>query len=134
VVQDGDCIQFFISPTPPSQAAAEEHNGLEVLKSLSKERSRGWELGTVPSTVDSIPGGSWQHVGSDPKYVAVFRHTFGALAEGGMTLTRRLQARQKDPFSTVATTMVDVPYSRFWTVELTNQQGSTKDVGEPDVK
>jgi hypothetical protein len=134
VVQDGDCIQFFISPTPPSQAAAEEHNGLEVLKSLSKERSRGWELGTVPSTVDSIPGGSWQHVGSDPKYVAVFRHTFGALAEGGMTLTRRLRARQKDPFFTVATTTVDVPYSRFWTVELTNQQGSTKDVGEPDVK
>jgi hypothetical protein len=51
-----------------------------------------------------------------------------------MTLTRRLRARQKDPFFTVATTTVDVPYSRFWTVELTNQQGSTKDVGEPDVK
>jgi hypothetical protein len=135
VVGDGDSIQFFISPTSlPNQAAAEETNKLELLKSLPKDGSCGWELGTVPSTVDSMPGGSWQHDGSDSKYVAVFRNTFGALAEGGMTLTRRIQVKREEPLSVVATTTVDVPYSRFWTAQLADGQGASKDVGDPKVQ
>ncbi|KAF2028781.1 hypothetical protein EK21DRAFT_69013, partial [Setomelanomma holmii] len=114
VVQEGDAIQFFISPASNNVI---EHNELAKLKALPKERAWGWELGTIPSTVDSIPGGSWQHVGTESDYLTVFRHSFGALAEGGMTLTRRLHAAA-DVSTTLATSMVDVPYSRLWTTAL----------------
>jgi hypothetical protein len=130
VVQDGDAIQFFISPASDSAGEADGHAERAKLKALSKERTWGWEVGTIPSTMDSIPGGSWQHTGTDPNHLAVFNHSFGALAEKGMTLTRRLHAGL-DSASMLATTTVDVPYTRFWTVELEDQQKSKTDVGEP---
>ena len=133
VVQDGDAIQFFISPTSSNKADVVEHKEFEKLKSTPKDRTWGCELGTIPSTVDSIPGGSWQHIGSGRQYVAIFNHSFGALAEGGMTLTRRLRVAPGAPLSTLSTTTIDVPYSRFWTVDVTDQQDFAKDVGEPDV-
>tara|TARA_R110002003_G_scaffold235_2_gene16952 strand:- start:5289 stop:6785 length:1497 start_codon:yes stop_codon:yes gene_type:complete len=130
VVQEGDAIQFFISPASNNVGEVKEHDELEKLKSLSKERAWGWELGTIPSTMDSIPGGSWQHTGTESKYIAVFNESFGALAEGGMTLTRRLDAGLDGP-ATLITTTVDVPYTRLWTVELEDKQDSPKAVGEP---
>jgi hypothetical protein len=135
VVHDGDAIQFFISPAPSNQVEGDK--ALELLKALPKERTLGWELGTIPSTVDSIPGGSWQHVGADSKYVAVFRNSFGALSEGGLTLTRGRAAKRKEPMLTFATTTIDVPYSRLWSVELTEQadkESSANDVGEQAVE
>lgn len=130
VVHPGDAIQFFIAP-----ASATEVNGdkaLENLKSLPKQRALGWELGTVPSTVDSIPGGSWQHVGADSEYIAVFRNSFGALSEGGMTLTRRRAKSRKHPFYSFGTTTIDVPYSRLWSVELADEDMSNYDVRGQD--
>jgi hypothetical protein len=120
VVHDGDAIQFFISP-----GSSRELNSLENLRKLPKDRTWGWELGTIPSTVDQIPGDSWQHNGVDPKYVAVFRHSFGALAEGGLTLTRRAQLNPEEPLSLLGTSTVDVPFSRFWVADV------SEDVGEP---
>jgi hypothetical protein len=131
VVQDGDAIQFFISPAPPAQETA---HGLESLKALPKERSWGWELGTVPSTVDSIPGDSWQHAESGSPYLAVFRHSFGALAEGGMTLTQQRCDAPGGQLSVSSKTTIDVPYSRLWSVELAGKEGSTDDVGEQEVE
>jgi hypothetical protein len=132
VVQDGDAIQFFISPAPPPEVTAQDT--LEALKSLPKGRTWGWELGTVPSTVDSIPGDSWQHAESGSEYLAVFRHSFGALAEGGLTLTQRRRNEPRDLLSVFAKTTIDVPYSRFWSVDLADKEGSTDDVGEQEVE
>jgi len=129
VVQDGDSIQFFISPTADSNVS-----GLSNLQSAHKHGTWGWELGTIPSTVDSIPGGSWQHTGPDTRTCQVFKHAFGALAEGGMTLTRRHQLAPEQPQSTISTTTIDVPYSRFWTLQLTDWQGSASEVGEPEAE
>lgn len=130
VVEDGDSIQFFVSPTTSPEASSAELDGLLKLKQATKERAWGWELGTIPSTVDSIPGGSWQHTGPASDNCQVFKHSFGALAEGGMTLTRRHQLGPGRSQSTILTTMIDVPYSRFWTLELEKWQGSANDVGE----
>jgi hypothetical protein len=129
VVQDGDAIQFFISPPPPVKV-----DTLEDLKSLPKERTWGWELGTVPSTVDSIPGGSWQHAETSEGYLAVFKHSFGALTEGGITLTQRRRVEPHDPLSILAKTTIDVPFSRFWSVEMAGKESSTDDVGEQEVE
>lgn len=131
VVQDGDAIQFFISPTPPPQV--ESNMALDELKAIPKQRTLGWELGIIPSTMDSMPGGSWQHVVSDSEYVAVFKNSFGALSEGGITLTRSRSESQTAPLVTFATTTIDVPHSRFWSVELSDKESSTDDVGEQEV-
>jgi hypothetical protein len=129
VVQDGDAIQFFISPPPPVEA-----DTIEALQSLPKTRAWGWELGTVPSTVDSIPGGSWQHAESHSTYLAVFKNSFGALTEGGITHTQRRREEPRAPLSILAKTTIDVPYSRFWNVQTASEEGSTGDVGEQEVE
>jgi hypothetical protein len=134
VVGEGDAIQFFISPSSPSQLETEKSNEFEKLRALPKSGAHGWELGTVPSTVDSLPGGSWQHTGADEKFVAVFRNTFGALAEGGMTLTRRRRRVPGEPLEVVATTTVDVPYSRFWTTSIAVDTDQSTNVRERRIR
>ncbi|EAT81992.2 hypothetical protein SNOG_10598 [Parastagonospora nodorum SN15] len=125
VVRDGDAIQFFIAPAPASEVDGDK--ALENLKSLPKQRAPGWELGVIPSTVDSFPGGSWQHVGADSEYIAVFRNSFGALSEGGLTLTRRRGQNRRDPLYPFGTTTIDAPYSRLWSVELADKEISNND-------
>jgi hypothetical protein len=132
VVEDGDFIQFFIS-TAVSQA--DETSPFENLKKLEDSTQGGvwsWEFGVVPSTVDSIPGGSWQHTGTSSEEIAVFRGSFGALTEGGLTLMR---GRQVEPRTGLAeplnATMIDVPFSRWSAVRLFPQPGvHTKIVGD----
>ncbi|KAF1939721.1 hypothetical protein EJ02DRAFT_252521 [Clathrospora elynae] len=133
VVRDGDSIQFFISPTSNLTAEAGKSDSLERLESTDKTKTWGWELGTVPSTVDSIPGESWQHASPASKHVTLFRGGFGALTEGGLTLTRHLKANQGDKARSVDMTTVDVPFSRFWAVDVAEDRGGSDDVGEPDV-
>ncbi|KAH7092100.1 hypothetical protein FB567DRAFT_230477 [Paraphoma chrysanthemicola] len=130
VVQDGDAIQFFISPTSHSAGEANGYDELAKLKALPKERTWGWELGTIPSTMDSLPGGSWQHTEAKSEDPAVFKHSFGALSEKGMTVTRHVRVGLNDT-DTLATTTVDVPYTRLWYVELEDEHHSPEDVGEP---
>ncbi|KAL5119831.1 hypothetical protein ACEQ8H_002192 [Pleosporales sp. CAS-2024a] len=134
VVQNGDAIQFFISPTSepkPEEAKdvefvqdikqSESLKALAALKAIpkGKNHNHGWELGVIPSTVDAIPGNSWQDVLKEEKYIAIFKNAFGALSEGGMTLTRRRSmwnGASTRPFKTT----VDVPYSRLWCVSRFN--------------
>jgi hypothetical protein len=132
VVKDGDAIQFFMSPT--SMPQIDPNIALDELKAIPKQRTLGWELGIIPSTMDSMPGGSWQHVVSDSEYVAVFKNSFGALSEGGMTLTRSRGESPKASPQTFMTTTIDVPYSRFWSVELGDKESSADDVGEQEVE
>jgi hypothetical protein len=131
VVEDGDAVQFFISPSTGTDKNTEEYTEQTKLMSISKKDTLGWELGTIPSTVDSIPGGSWQHQGSDDDYVAVFRRCFGALSESGLTLTRYAQIKPDERLSLLGTTTVDVPFSRFSIIEMAGKHGLAKDVGEP---
>lgn len=127
VLQDGDAIQFFVSPVLPDQL--DEDKKMKWLKTLSKQGTVGLELGTVPSTIDSIPSQPQQHVETDAGYVAVFKNCFGALTEGGLTLTRRLTPQDLNQ-RPVLTTMIDVPYSRLWSVRLEDEESSTKHVAE----
>ena len=127
VVRSGDSIQFFISPKSDLAQEASRSDSLEKLQSIpnhKKDRAWGWNVGTVPSTMDSIPGESWQHrpLQEDARHV-VFRGSFGALTEGALTLRQYSMERNKGEPRPVNTTMVDVPFSRFWAV---NRQRSTE--------
>ncbi|EUC51155.1 hypothetical protein COCMIDRAFT_31709 [Bipolaris oryzae ATCC 44560] len=143
VVQDGDSIQFFTLPKSELAQEAREADNYETISTLSKvDRSWGWELGTIPSTMDSIPGESWQHMTTEKHRSTVFEGTFGALTESALTIVRH-RRKDVDETSSVYATKLDVPFSRLWTTNLTNshdesttrtnleQDGKDKDVGEP---
>ncbi|KAJ4993363.1 6-phosphogluconate dehydrogenase, partial [Stagonosporopsis vannaccii] len=134
VVEDGDFIQFFISAVPAAQGEdATVFRRLKHVEEASEGHPWSWEFGVVPSTVDSIPGGSWQHTGAPSEEMAVFRGTFGALSEGGLTL---MQGRALDEKTGMAeenthTTMVDVPFSRWSAIRLHPRRGvETGSVGD----
>lgn len=138
VVEDGDSIQFFISAVPTQakdDAAAFKH--LKKAEENIGGHAWSWEFGVVPSTVDSIPGGSWQHTGEASEEMVVFKGSFGALTEGGLTLMdvitidRKAGIAEKD----LNTTMVDVPFSRWSAVRLLPQTGiQTGTVGDSSKK
>jgi hypothetical protein len=134
VVRDGDSIQFFISPKSDLEKMAKESSSFRGVAKLAGFGSRpwGWELGTVPSTIDSVPGESWQHRPSKSKMIETF-HGFGALTEGPMTLTQHSQV-EKSKTSIVNTTTIDVPFTRLSaSVYTARGRGKKEDVGEPDV-
>lgn len=133
VIQDGDFIQFFISAAPAQ--GTDDAAAFQRLKQLEKNADSGawsWEFGVIPSTVDSIPGGSWQHTGEASGDLAVFRGSFGALSEGGLTLMHGLSidsktgAAEKD----INTTMVDVPFSRWSAVRLNSKDAASRKVND----
>lgn len=123
VVHEGDYIQFFISPVPASASGIDPSIERQKLAALPQDKTCGWEIGTIPSTADSMPGGSWQHALSAANHISVFQNSFGALTEGGLTFTRRFQLRNQGKakqvlFEGVGTTTIDVPFSRFWALEV----------------
>ncbi|OAL44612.1 hypothetical protein IQ07DRAFT_521787 [Pyrenochaeta sp. DS3sAY3a] len=123
VVQEGDYIQFFISPVPASASGVDPSIERQKLAARPQDKTCGWEIGTIPSTADSMPGGSWQHAPSAANHISVFQNNFGALSEGGLTFTRRFQLRNQGKakqvlFEGVGTTTIDVPFSRFWAIEV----------------
>lgn len=144
VVQDGDSIQFFTLPKSDLAREARESDNYEtVSKLMSADISAGWELGTIPSTMDSIPGESWQHMETETYRSAFFESSFGALTEGALMMTR-CRRKDLDKTSSVYTTMLDVPFSRFFAANPAQLQdrltghkdidhvGKDKDVGEPN--
>lgn len=133
VVRDGDYIQFFISAAPTQQS--DGGATLEHLHNLEEAAGNGawtWEFGVVPSTVDKIPGGSWQHTGDPSTKIVAFRGAFGALAEGGLTLMRGLNVHYDTGFAQkdLNTTMIDVPFSRWSAVRLMPKHRVTTTVGD----
>ena len=109
VVNNGDFIQFFIQPTSCLAAKAVQRDVASEIKALSGIGALGWELGTVPSTVDSIPGQSWQYGSSTAKGGSTVTRSFGALTEGPLQLT---QYTLDNPLEPVTTTL-DVPFTRL---------------------
>ncbi|KAF2789486.1 hypothetical protein K505DRAFT_328217 [Melanomma pulvis-pyrius CBS 109.77] len=133
VAHPGDSIQFFVSPKAPSGYAGDSNAITGKLKELtSLPAPWRWELGTIPSTIDSIQASSWQHDASESKDMFVFRNSFGALAEGGMYLKRQFHLEMRDSLSVVGGTKVDVPFSRFSSVDfVVDKKGA---VGSPTLR
>lgn len=119
VVQDGDHIQFFISPAASQVEDAPTFKHIKALDNLASRHVWSWEFGVVPSTVDSIPGGSWQHTAAATEEMAVLRGSFGALTEGGLTLMHGSRPlKLKSVVQNLTTSTVDVPFSRWSAIRL----------------
>jgi hypothetical protein len=119
VAHPGDAIQFFVSPPELNRDLGKIDLDLvkqNELKNLALPWQ--WELGTIPSTIDALRASSWQHNPSDAKEVFVFRNSFGALSEGGMSFKRYRGSESHDPMSVVGGTKIDVPFSRFCSVDF----------------
>ncbi|KAG9194246.1 hypothetical protein G6011_04281 [Alternaria panax] len=110
VVRDGDSIQFFISPQSDLEELALKTNSRRSVSKVTRS-AWGWELGTIPSTIDSIPGESWQHLPAKVERIHV-HFGFGALTEGPMTLTRHSPVDGGKDVAVNITT-IDVPFSRL---------------------
>ncbi|KAI4704412.1 hypothetical protein J4E81_001478 [Alternaria sp. BMP 2799] len=136
VVRDGDSIQFFISPKSDLEQLAQKsgHRGTIRWATFGKKINWGWEVGTIPSTVDSIPGELSQDSQTKGDKILCLPG-FGALSEGAMTLTQHSRVDEGMPHS--VTTTVDVPFSRFRTMRKNgatpDEKNEDEDVGEPDV-
>ncbi|KAF2709947.1 hypothetical protein K504DRAFT_466396 [Pleomassaria siparia CBS 279.74] len=132
VVHPEDSIQFFVSPSVQQVDGDIPGSTSSKLRELT-EMSAPWkfEFGTIPSTIDALQSNSWQHNDSPASQVFVFPHSFGALAEGGMALRRNigLAATSLDSVSVVGGTKIDVPFSRFCSVDLKKRRSVGLDEG-----
>jgi hypothetical protein len=123
VTRPGDSIQFYASPTfsdPSAISPTKAMESLEILQS-SEAKPWTWEFGMVPSTSDALLASTWQHHTPTLKIRFVFRNSFGALSEGGLTLKRQSKPHARDGFAVVGATKIDVPFSRFNSVNLKNR-------------
>ncbi|KAF2644070.1 hypothetical protein P280DRAFT_466758 [Massarina eburnea CBS 473.64] len=127
VARDGDYIQFFISPSNNIDDSVDPLQQLQEAAGLGSKWS--WELGTIPSTVDALPAGSWQHNSSTTKETFVFRNCFGALTEGGVSINRNFELRRKEASPPIGGSKIDVPFSRFSSASL----GPEGDIHDEDV-
>ncbi|KAJ4364889.1 hypothetical protein N0V95_000535 [Ascochyta clinopodiicola] len=128
VVRDGDYIQFFISPKVTEAHDVSTFQHLKKLEQSTSKHAWSWEFGVVPSTVDSIPGGSWQHTTAASEEMVVFRGSFGALTEGSLTLMRGIRANTKTGIAqSLGTTSIDVPFSRWSGIRLFPKESQAND-------
>lgn len=121
VARPGDWIQFFISPSVPvkGEAIADSHDGKQVW---------GLELGTIPSTTDAMPVVPGEAETAGGNKISVFKSTFGALAEEGMVISRSFKLDQGNSFSTIGSSTVDVPFSRFSALNWRTESSPEEDV------
>ncbi|KAF1972452.1 hypothetical protein BU23DRAFT_158989 [Bimuria novae-zelandiae CBS 107.79] len=120
VANDGDYIQFFISPSVP-------RNDGTLVNNSPDQNVWGLELGTIPSTSDSMPAVP-PTTETAKNEVTVYRNTFGALVEGGMVISRSFKLQPRDSFSLIGGTTIDVPFSRFSAVNWVTCFGEDEDV------
>lgn len=124
VAREGDSIQFFISPSATPDAS---------LPSVPNDTPVwGLELGTIPSTTDALPIAATQ---SSPgtNTITVYKNMFGALAEGGMVMSRSFKLDGESSYGLVGASTIDVPFTRFsavnWVAEP--QAGEDAEVCSP---
>jgi hypothetical protein len=120
VLKDGDFIQFFISPAASHKEDSPAFETLKLLEGSTRKQVWSWEFGVVPSTVDSIPGESWQHsAAAASEEIVAFRGSFGALTEKGLTLMRGLRMDKKTGLAqNIGTTTIDVPFARWSAIRV----------------
>lgn len=126
IVKKGDYIQFYISPSASAEDVLVQsdpnNQDAESLSYLSTA-----EFGTIPSTVDDMPGAQ---IADDSSQSAIQVHPnhFGALSESGMALYLGNESdshlpKDRTPFEPA--TKVDVPFGRL-KYRVSIGQGSTR--------
>jgi hypothetical protein len=120
VAREGDYVQFFVSPSVPAQD--------DVIAGSEDKAVWGLELGTIPSTTDAMPVIPSQSETSGTNEISVFRNIFGALAEGGMVISRSFKLNPAYSFSTIGKSTVDVPFSRYSVVDWRAESSPDEDV------
>ncbi|KAF2278667.1 uncharacterized protein EI97DRAFT_216390 [Westerdykella ornata] len=135
VVKPGDSIQFFTTPTAQAFDGCDAEPNLRSAISAFMnmgENPDTWAFGTIPSTVDADEAGSWQHKPAEERTVYEFSNFFGALTEGGMTVSYSDEQAQ----GTAQVTKIDVPYSRISVSEvhqpIDNESPIRDDVRSPE--
>ncbi|OCK76166.1 hypothetical protein K432DRAFT_153288 [Lepidopterella palustris CBS 459.81] len=114
VAKSGEFVQFFVSPSEFVPTYQNHHNNLNSTRGNSPTL-HSLELGTIPSSIDSIPT---SRIPKDvlqstiPK-VSVFQNHFGVLSEGGINIHALRQNETGGPWKTQTKTKIDVPFSRY---------------------
>jgi hypothetical protein len=132
VIHEGEHIQFYISPKIRRKGRGNHLGDPKTLQLLS-QKTFPWsfELGTIPSSVDTIEANSWQHKVSSLNQVIVFNNAFGALVEGGMTFKQRTELKAGESTAADgAVTKVDVPFSRFYAAISEHEEMTDEGVDE----
>jgi hypothetical protein len=129
VVNDGDYIQFYISPAVAQDQdhEADVHGFLDQRTSsdTSVKQPWSWEFGVIPSTIDSFPSDSAQRSAQVPGEITVHKGAFGALTEGGLTLMRGCDMDKKSGIARreFNATTIDVPFARWSAMRLVPKEG-----------
>ncbi|KAI5239328.1 hypothetical protein E4T43_06829 [Aureobasidium subglaciale] len=116
IVNKGDFIQFYISPSASSEEALAQHKiGDNAHESIPAD-VKTVEFGSVPSTVDDMPS-SQKTAFQGQDTVQTYPNHFGALSETGIAMFFGLQS-SKESSSKVhdaqdAATKIDVPFGRI---------------------
>ena len=123
VAKPGEFIQFFVSPSDGDSTWNARTEDIKVPPASTRRWSL--EFGTVSSSIDSMPESSSQEAvePSNPR-IAVFRKHFGALSEGGISISSYCQSKKMGSWDAVLRSKVDVPYSRFSAVRFKDMKDS----------
>ncbi|KAF2740172.1 hypothetical protein EJ04DRAFT_234291 [Polyplosphaeria fusca] len=119
IIQPGDAVQFFIFPGDVQHGSTASETAPEQLQRLSNSALPWtWEIGTIPSTIDSIQNTARQFSKPPPKEIHVVRGSFGALSEGAMRFKH--QFMPKDSYNSMVKggCDIDVPFTRLAAVGL----------------
>ncbi|KAH0263051.1 hypothetical protein KCU91_g12988, partial [Aureobasidium melanogenum] len=116
IVNKGDYIQFYISPSASSEEAPAQSAPTTNTPDQTMSSVKTVEFGSIPSTVDDMPS-SQSPAAVAQSDVQVYPNHFGALSETGIAMFFGLQS-DKASSSTIheatdAATKVDVPFGRI---------------------
>ncbi|KER00899.1 hypothetical protein AUEXF2481DRAFT_166382 [Aureobasidium subglaciale EXF-2481] len=116
IVNKGDFIQFYISPSASSEEALAQHKTGDNIHESIPAHVKTVEFGSVPSTVDDMPS-SQKMASQGQDTVQTYPNHFGALSETGIAMFFGLQS-SKESSSKVhdaqdAATKIDVPFGRI---------------------
>ncbi|KAG9662916.1 hypothetical protein KCU95_g5148, partial [Aureobasidium melanogenum] len=116
IVNKGDYIQFYISPSASSEEAPAQSASTTNTPDQTMSNVKTVEFGSIPSTVDDMPSSQASSAAAQ-SVVQTYPNHFGALSETGIAMFFGLQSDKATSSNihnaTDAATKVDVPFGRF---------------------
>ncbi|KAI4737137.1 hypothetical protein E4T50_12372 [Aureobasidium sp. EXF-12298] len=116
IVNKGDYIQFYISPSASSEEATAQSESTMNTSDQTMSNVKTVEFGSIPSTVDDMPSSQASSAAAQ-SVVQTYPNHFGALSETGIAMFFGLQSDKASSSNihnaTDAATKVDVPFGRF---------------------
>ncbi|KAK6007372.1 hypothetical protein QM012_004186 [Aureobasidium pullulans] len=116
IVNKGDYIQFYISPSASSEEASAQSEPSTNSPDQTLSNVKTVEFGSIPSTVDDMPNSLPSQAAAE-SVVQTYPNHFGALSETGVALFFGLQSDKSSSSNihkaTDAATKVDVPFGRI---------------------